>query len=80
MAVYVIHLKESGSHKSHANIIYNHPKESCCVSQTAVQTPYINGIHLKGVSHNYRSAASKSKDSTVAKLKSCLTFRLSRLI
>lgn len=35
----------------------------------AVQTPYINGIHLKGVSHDYRSAASKSKTRTMAKLK-----------
>lgn len=80
MAVHIIHLKEDGSYKSHVNIIYNYPKESWCVSQTAIQTLYINGIHLKAVSHNYRSAASKSKDRTMAKLKSCLTFRLGRLI
>lgn len=78
MVAYVINLKEDGSCKSQVNIIYNCLKESWCVSQTAVQTPYINGIHLKAVTHNYRSTASKSKDRTVVKLKSCLTFRLSR--
>lgn len=80
MAVYVILLKEDGSYKSHINIIYNYPKESWCASQTAVQTPYISGTHLKAVCHNYRGALSKSKDRTVAKLKSSLTFRMSRLI